>query len=134
MLSLFNGRVFLVLGATDMRKSFDTLSGVVRNRLGAEPMDRDTFVFCNQHRTRLKILAYDESGVWVLAKRLDRGTFSWPSSTSDAPALEYGIEQLVLLLRGFDAQELRPRRWRRRETDENRDSASSREPNLAPVR
>ena len=113
MLTLFRGRIFLVLGATDMRKSFDTLSGVVRERLGAEPSLGDTFVFCNLHRTRLKLLAYDESGVWVFAKRLDRGTFAWPRASADERSVEFGVEQLVLLLRGFDADALRPRRWRR---------------------
>ncbi len=114
MLTLFSGRIYLVLGPTDMRKSFDTLAGVVRERLGAEPMQRDTFVFCNQHRTRLKILVYDESGAWVMSKRLDRGTFAWPAGDANERPQEVQIEQLVLLLRGFDAVALKPRRWRRR--------------------
>ncbi len=118
MLNLLTGRVFVVLGATDMRKSFDTLSGVVRDRLGTEPTERDTFVFCNQNRTRLKILVYDEAGVWVLAKRLDRGTFSWPTAKRGEHGVEYGVEQLILLLRGSDADELRPRRWRRHTPEE----------------
>jgi transposase len=128
MLNLLTGRIFVVLGATDMRKSFDTLSGVVRDRLGAEPTDRDTFVFCNQHRTRLRILVYDESGVWVLAKRLDRGTFSWPTAERGEHGVEYRVEQLILLLRGFDADELRPRRWRRHSSEEAPTSKRSVEP------
>jgi transposase len=62
----------------------------------------------------MKVLVYDESGAWVLAKRLDRGTFSWPSADNDVVKVEYREEQLMLLLRGFDADGLRPRRWRRR--------------------
>jgi hypothetical protein len=50
----------------------------------------------------------------VLSKRLDQGTFAWPSATDDAKRIEYREEQLALLLRGFDAQALQPRRWRRR--------------------
>lgn len=114
MLTFTSGRVFLVVGVTDMRKSFNGLSGIVREHLGADPMSHDRFLFCNRGRNRLKVLVYDESGVWVLAKRLDRGTFSWPEAVDGAVKVEYREEQLALLLRGFDVEGLRPRRWRRR--------------------
>jgi transposase len=71
-------------------------------------------LYCNRGRNRLKVLVYDESGVWVLAKRLDEGTFSWPAETDAGSVVEYREEQLALMLRGVDAQELKPRRWRRR--------------------
>jgi transposase len=106
--------MFLVAGATDMRKSFNGLSGIVRERLQADPLSRDLFFFCNRSRNRMKVLVHDESGAWVLAKRLDRGTFSWPAADADVVKVEYREEQLALLLRGFDVDGLRPRRWRRR--------------------
>lgn len=115
MLSFWGRRVFLVVGPTDMRKSFNGLSGIVRDRLDADPMERDMFLFCNRAKNRLKVLIYDESGAWVLAKRLDRGTFAWPDRDGDSIKLEYQEEQLALLLRGIDAGELRFRPWRRRE-------------------
>jgi len=114
MLTFSGGRIFLVVGPTDMRKSFNGLAGIVRERLETDPMSRDMFFFCNRGRNRMKVLVYDESGVWVLAKRLDRGTFAWPESEGDAVKVEYREEQLALLLRGFDVDGLRPRRWRRR--------------------
>lgn len=114
MLTFGGRRIFLVAGATDMRKSFNGLAGIVRDRLEADPMSRHLFLFCNRPRNRLKVLVADESGVWVLSKRLDRGTFSWPAIDSDSVRVEYREEQLALLLRGFDVDELRPRRWRRR--------------------
>jgi transposase len=53
----FGGRrIFLVAGATDMRKSFNTLAGIVRERLEADPMSRHLFLFCNRQRNRLKVL------------------------------------------------------------------------------
>ena len=116
MLTFYGGRIFLVTGPTDMRKSFNSLAGIVRERLQADPMSRDLFLFCNRARNRMKVLVHDESGVWVLAKRLDRGTFAWPALDSDVVKVEYREEQLALLLRGFDTDELRPRRWRRRAT------------------
>jgi hypothetical protein len=48
--------IFLVAGPTDMRKSFNGLSGIVRERLGGDPMSRDPFLFCNRNRNRLKVL------------------------------------------------------------------------------
>ena len=120
MLTFTGGRTFLVAGPTDMRKSFNGLAGIVRERLRADPMSRDLFLFCNRARNRLKVLVCDESGTWVLAKRLDRGTFAWPAVSGDAVKLEYREEQLALLLRGFDTNELRPRRWRRRSTSVQR--------------
>jgi transposase len=115
MLTFRGGRIFLVAGPTDMRKSYNGLAGVVRERLQADPMSRDLFLFCNRGRNRMKVLVYDESGVWVLAKRLDRGTFSWPATDGNVVKVEYREEQLMLLLAGFDADGLRPRRrWRRR--------------------
>jgi transposase len=114
MLTFGGGRMFLVAGATDMRKSFNGLAGIVRDRLDQDPMSRHLFLFCNRHRNRLKALIADESGMWVLSKRLDRGTFAWPSLRDDVVRIEYREEQLALLLRGFDVDELKPRKWRRR--------------------
>jgi len=114
VLSFTGRRIFLIPGATDMRKSFTGLSGVARELLGATPASRDLFLFCNRGRNRLKVLVYDESGVWVLAKRLDEGTFSWPGEADAGSVVEYREEQLTLLLGGFDAGELKARRWRRR--------------------
>ena len=108
------GRVFLVAGATDMRKSFDSLSGVVREALGDDPLSGDLFVFCNRLRNRLKVLYMDESGMWVCAKRLEGGTFAWPAASTSDRRVEMRAEELALLLGGLDAGELKPRRWKRR--------------------
>jgi transposase len=114
VLSFGGGRVFLVAGPTDMRKSFNGLAGIVRDRLQADPMSRHLFFFCNRSRNRMRVLVADESGIWVLSKRLDRGTFAWPAADADVVRVEYRAEQLALLLQGFDAEHLHARRWRRR--------------------
>jgi transposase len=114
MLTFGGGRIFLVAGVTDMRKSFNGLAGIVRERLQADPMSRHLFFFCNRDRNRMKVLIADESGMWVLSKRLDRGTFAWPKANAEVMRVEYREEQLALLLRGFDVEGLRARRWRRR--------------------
>jgi len=113
MLTFGGHRVFLVVEPTDMRKSFNGLAGIASELLGASPASRDLFVFSNRGRNRLKILLYDESGTWVLAKRLDRGTFAWPAG--DADTVEYRAEELALLLGGLDAGDLVSRKWHRRQ-------------------
>lgn len=115
MLTFAGRRIFLVTEATDMRRSFNGLAGRANALLGATPESRDLFLFSNRSRTRLKVLVYDESGVWVLAKRLDRGTFAWPAQDSSS-TVEYRAEELALLLGGLDAECLTSRRWHRRPT------------------
>jgi transposase len=106
-------RIFLAAGPTDMRKAFDGLSGLVREELGRNPMSGELFVFCNAARNRLKILLFEGAGLWVLAKRLERGTFAWPAASASGRRTELSPEELALLLGGLDARELSPRRWKR---------------------
>lgn len=113
MLTFGGQRIFLVVAPTDMRKSFNGLAGIASELLGATPASRDLFVFANRVRNRLKILVYYQSGAWVLAKRLDRGTFAWPEIDA-ADTIEYRAEELVLLLGGLDAGDLVSRNWHRR--------------------
>ena len=72
-------RIFLAAGATDLRKGFDGLYGLVRDRLQGEPTSGHVFLFANAQRTRLKLLVFDGSGLWICAKRLARGRFGWPA-------------------------------------------------------
>ena len=96
-------RIFLALGATDMRKSYDTLAQVTRERIGEDPISGHLFVFCNGGRNRMKILYWDGSGYWLFAKRLERGTFSWPGRlASGETALEMKSHELMALVGGID--------------------------------
>ena len=111
---LGQGRIFLAAGSTDMRKSFNGLSGLVRSRLSGDPLSGDIFVFCNRSKNRLKILFFDSTGMWVLAKRLERGTFDWPAELLGRERIELRYEKLLLIMNGLDAGELAERRrWRR---------------------
>ena len=56
-----------------MRKGFEGLFGLVRNHLSCEPLSGHLFLFCNGQRNRLKVLVWDGSGLWVCAKRLEKG-------------------------------------------------------------
>ena len=103
-------RIYLATGATDLRRSIDGLSALVREQLALEPLSGHLFLFRNRRGDRLKILAWDRSGFWVLYKRLERGTFAWPSETDRAP-VEMRSADLLLLLAGTDLVHTRRRRW-----------------------
>jgi transposase len=51
-------RIYLAVGSTDMRKGFEGLYGLVRDRLQCEPLSGHVFLFCNQQRNRLKLRSY----------------------------------------------------------------------------
>jgi transposase len=106
-------RVYVAPGVTDMRKSFDTLAGVVRDVVGEDPLSGHLFVFCNRRRNRIKILAWDGSGFWIFAKRLEKGTFSWPDVEPGKKAV-LGAAELTLILNGIDVRDARTRQWWRR--------------------
>jgi transposase len=102
------GRIFLRRQPTDMRKSFDGLSGLVRGELGQNPLAGDLFVFVNRRRDFVKALYWDRDGLALWCKRLARGRFA---PAADGPA-EIGREELALLLEGVRARVLkRSPRW-----------------------
>ena len=78
-------KIYVPLGATDMRKCFDGLYGIVRDKLGLEVRTGHLFLFTNARRNRLKILLWDGSGVWICAKRLERGSGSTGEYASCEP-------------------------------------------------
>jgi transposase len=108
-------RVYLAVGATDMRKGFDGLYGLVRQRLEMDPLCGHLFLFCNRSRTRLKVLVWDGSGLWVCAKRLEKGRFSWPEPEEQTSKVTISAEELSLLLGGIDLSKTRRKTWWRRE-------------------
>ena len=107
-------RIYVATGATDMRKSFNGLYGLVRDRLGCDPTSGHVFLFANSRRNRLKLLVYDGSGLWVAAKKLDGGRFRWPESDTTVARIVLSQEELALLVGGIDLNETRPRKWVRK--------------------
>ena len=71
------------------------------------------FSFANSRRTRLKVLVFDGSGLWVCSKRLEKGRFRWPEDNGSR-RIEMRPEELTLLLNGIDLERARPRRWFRK--------------------
>jgi transposase len=96
-----------------MRKGFEGLFGLVRDRLDCDPLSGHVFLFANAQRNRLKLLFWDGSGLWVCAKRLEKGRFRWPEIGTGQTKITLTIEELALLLGGIDLASTRPRAWYR---------------------
>lgn len=107
-------KIYLAPGATDMRKSFEGLYGIVRDQLGCDPRSGHLFLFADQKRTRLKVLVWDGSGLWVCAKQLQKGRFRWPDAVSEG-RVAMSHEELTLLLNGIDLTQTERRKWYRKE-------------------
>jgi transposase len=110
-------RIYLARGVTDMRKAIDGLAAVTKTVLKNDPLSGHLFVFCNRRRDRIKILYWEQSGFWLLHKRLEKGTFSWPAiDDNNAKQVELSSSDLAALLGGLDLQKVKRRRWYSRAT------------------
>lgn len=109
-------KVFVALDPVDLRKSFSGLEGLVSERLGEDLRQGALFVFTNRRHTRLKMLYFDGTGLWLLIKRLEQGTFAWPKAgDAGRVKLKLAPEALVMLTDGIDMRGARLRPWYERE-------------------
>jgi len=115
-------RVFLSTQPTDMRKGFDGLFALVENVIREDPFSGHLFVFRNQRRNqrrdRLKVLWWDRDGLAIFYKRLERGSYEFPTDRTtkgssvpggDSRRLEIRADELALLLEGIDLQSVKRR-------------------------
>jgi transposase len=93
-------QVWVATTPVDMRKSFDSLSEVVRAFLGRDPLSGSLFVFRNKGGHLVKILWWDRDGLAIYYKRLERGVFQFPRSNE--VAVEITSDQLLRLLSGLE--------------------------------
>lgn len=110
-------RIYVALGTTDLRKGFDGLHGLVRDKLGLEVRSGHLFLFANARRNRLKILYWDGSGLWICAKRLEKGRYSWPQAGDQSDQVILSHEELSLLLGGIDLRRTQRKNWYRKEVE-----------------
>lgn len=87
--------------ATDMRKSFNGLCGLVQNDLEASPSDGKVYIFINKLRNKMKLLHWQNGGFVLYYKRLEEGTFDVPIYDDDVKSLGLSYPQLVLLIDGI---------------------------------
>jgi transposase len=104
-------RVYLALGATDMRKQIDALAVLVEDVLDQDPFSEAMFVFCNRGRDKLKILYWQRNGFWLGYRRLERERFRWPRAAEvEGASLEISVRELRWLLDGLDMRRLQGHR------------------------
>ncbi len=103
-------RVFLHAPASDLRKGFDALSGLVTTAFCQDSTSGHLFLFVNRRRDRLKILHWDRDGLAIWYKRLETGSFELPAVTRDAVSIEMSSTQLTLILSGIDLRSARQRK------------------------
>ena len=123
------GRVFLFTLPTDMRKSFDGLSGIVYQHLQQDPLSGDLFVFRSKRGDRIKLLWWDNGdGLAIFYKRLEVGTFPFPKADGQRQQIgEHGLiirpAELAMLLDGIDLSNVQ--RQKRYQRPKPTDSTSS---------
>ena len=105
-----NLRIYLHTQPTDMRKSFDGLSGLVRSVFQADPADGSLYLFINRRRDRIKMMWWDRDGLALFYKRLEAGTFEMLQAADASDALEIDATQLAMLLGGVTFESARRRK------------------------
>lgn len=126
-------RVFLATRPTDMRKGFDGLFALVETLICEDPFSGHLFVFRNQRRDRLKLLWWDRDGLAIFYKRLEHGSYEFPTDRTtnrarpgDDSRLEIRADELALLLEGIDLESVKRRpRYERPTTASAKTPASS---------
>lgn len=106
-------QVFMAVGHVDMRKSFDGLSAAVQSVFDRSVLDGHLFLFLNKRRDRIKVLWWDNDGLAIFAKRLERGTYEIPRHDPGTQQLRLDATQLALLLSGVQLDAPKRRRYAR---------------------
>jgi transposase len=102
-------RIFLCTRPTDMRKSFDGLTGLVQECFRQDPLTGHLFLFVNRRRDRIKILYFDRDGLAIWYKRLESGSFEMPR-VAQGDGVELQPAQLAMILSGIDLSSARQRK------------------------
>ena len=103
-------RIYLAVEPVDMRKQYNGLWALAAEKLQEDPFSGALFVFINKDRDRVKILFWDGTGVWVSAKRLEKGRFSWPAINGMAK-VDMEPAALTMLLAGIELKDGRKKAW-----------------------
>ena len=117
-----NRNYYLYREATDMRKSFNGLSGLVQSELGRELLGGDVFIFINRRRDRIKLLVWDRTGFVIYYKCLEEGTFELPQFDLTSKSCLMKWDELLMILEGITLKSVH----RRKRFDRSKTGVSSR--------
>lgn len=103
-------RYFLYRSAADMRKGFDSLSGIVSSQMQHNACSGDIFIFLNRNRTHIKLLLFEGDGFSLYYKRLEQGTYELPVGNSTEASLPITSQQLQFILQGVQLSKIEYRK------------------------
>ncbi len=99
------GKIYIVCGATDMRKSVDGLAGIVSRNFYLDPFSDSLFLFCGNKKNRLKALHWEGDGFILLYKRLEDGRFQWPRTAQEVRDITW--QEFRWLMEGLSIEQPR---------------------------
>lgn len=105
-----SNKFHLYIHPTDMRRSFDGLSGLVQNNLEQNPCNGDVFIFINKRRDKIKLLHWQGAGFTLYYKRLEHGTFELPEYDFLAGSITLSYAQLVMIVDGLSIKNIQKRK------------------------
>src|SRR5665213_2880235 len=99
-------KYYLHLHPTDMRKGFDSLSGIVTSELKMDVLNGSVFIFINKKHNQVKLLLWEGDGFSVYYKRLEKGTFEMPDAKDESSSVAVTTQQLQFILQGVSLQKV----------------------------
>lgn len=102
-------RYFVYASGCDMRKGYDSLSGLVRNEFKKSPLSGDVFIFLSKHHNKIKLLHWSGDGFCIYSKRLEKGTFEIPKEKVANAIIEITPHQLQFILDGIVLSSIKKR-------------------------
>ena len=100
---------YLYLGNTDMRKGFDSLSGLVTSCMQLGVLSGSVFIFLNKKHNQVKLLLWEGDGFSIYYKRLEKGTYELPGFEDKKDSLSISAQQLQFILQGISLKSIRRR-------------------------
>jgi len=111
MFALTESHSFLIYNRpTDMRKSFDALSGLVRAAMNRNPLSGEVFIFVNKSRNLMKLLHFQQGGFVLYYKRLEAGTFEINFYNKLLSEIEISYTELNMIISGISVQNIKKRK------------------------
>jgi transposase len=101
---------YLYAQGTDMRKGFDSLSGLVTAELQMNALSGAVFIFFNKKRNQVKLLVWEGDGFAMYYKRLEKGTYELPAINDSNNSMSIPVQQLQWILQGISLKSVRIRK------------------------
>ncbi len=103
-------KYYLHRDATDMRKGFDSLSGMVTSELKMDVLNGAVFIFINKKHNQVKLLLWEGDGFAIYYKRLEKGTYEIPALNQTNKGFCISNEELQYILQGVSLKSVRKRK------------------------